>query len=227
MKVSHIVDLIGIISRNLFILLSGYVLCIQFTSYDSSLSTKKDLLYERLKKCIEILFFGILLSLFTQTFYPLCYIHFGVLHFFSFAIAITTVYITYLGVHNIHWLALWVILINQFKLFLSNYYSIHTLYLGQYIDIIFSMKSIHSLPMLDYFSLLEWMPIFLLGGVIHNLFHSKILMQLNTNDLLKWMNQEIDYLTIIGRNTLLLTFSHMILFFIIFDFDRIFGQINK
>jgi len=177
------------ITAGLFIFLVGICLTI---SYERTLKRKEDYKLHFLKRGLKVFGYGFLITIFTFFVFPNNFIYFGILHFIGISIILSIFFIK-LKDKNL-WLAFLIFLIYQlirpislsfpYLLFLwPNYY----------------------LPAFDYFSLLEWFPIFLLGLFAGQKFYpngeSKIKLDFSKFKFLNPVN-------FLGKHSLFIYFIH-------------------
>lgn len=200
---NYIINTIGIISRTIFILLVGVSL---YLSYNKS--KKKFNIYKKkqLERSIKIYFISIIITLFTYyTMYDY-YIVFGVLHFISLAILLLHQF-----VNNFYILSIILLVCLYFN---SRKYMIYSQY--SFINYINSIIGINIYKnSMDHFSLIKWIPY-----VIYGIFIGYVIVNIKTKNITnkKRKNKKIntDYLSIIGKNTLILYLIHFpLIYFII------------
>jgi len=198
---NYIINSIGVISRNIFILLIGVSL------YLSYIKSKNFNIYKKkqLKRSIKIYFISIIITLFTYyTIYDY-YIVFGVLHFISVSILLLHQF-----VNNFYILSIILLICLYFN---SKQYMIYSQY--SFINYINSIIGINIYKnSMDSFSLIKWIPYVIygifIGYIIVNIKNKKI-----KNKNIK-KNIYTDYLSIIGKNTLVLYLIHIpLIYFII------------
>lgn len=206
-----ILNFIGIIARNIFIILVGVSLYLSFKNSKNIEEYKK----KQLLRSIKIYCIAIYITILTYFIIPEHYIVFGVLHFISISILLL-----YNFVNNIF--ALICILIICFTL--SNYkYTFilpNTSFLGTYINGILGMN-IYKTTM-DSFPLIIWIPKIILGIFIGYFIHYfyktyennnlKKKQYKKTQQSIKKHENIIDF---IGKNTLVLYALHIPIIIII------------
>ena len=207
-----LLNFIGIIARNIFIVLVGVSLYLSFKNSKNIEEYKK----KQLLRSIKIYCIAIYITILTYFIIPEHYIVFGVLHFISISILLL-----YNFVNNIF--ALISILIICF--ILSNYkYTLilpDSSFLGTYINGILGMN-IYKTTM-DSFPLIIWIPKIILGIFIgyllhyfYNEYNNKY--KKNNNKITKQKNENI--IDLIGKNTLVLYALHIPIIIIIILFFK-------
>ena len=207
-----ILNFIGIIARNIFIVLVGVSLYLSFKNSKNIEEYKK----KQLLRSIKIYCIAIYITILTYFIIPEHYIVFGVLHFISISILLL-----YNFVNNIF--VLISILIICF--ILSNYkYTLilpDSSFLGTYINGILGIN-IYKTTM-DSFPLIIWIPKIILGifiGYILYYFYKKHNKYKKNNKKIIQKNENI--IDLIGKNTLLLYALHIpIIIIIILLFKKI------
>tara|TARA_B100001142_G_scaffold261907_1_gene264745 strand:- start:160 stop:912 length:753 start_codon:yes stop_codon:yes gene_type:complete len=204
-----ILNFIGIIARNIFIVLVGVSLYLSFKNSKNIEEYKK----KQLLRSIKIYCIAIYITILTYFIIPEHYIVFGVLHFISISILLL-----YNFVNNIF--ALISILIICF--ILSNYkYTLilpDSSFLGTYINGILGMN-IYKTTM-DSFPLIIWIPKIILGIFIgyflhyfYNEYNNKYKKNNKITKQTKQKNENI--IDLIGKNTLVLYALHIPIIIII------------
>jgi uncharacterized membrane protein len=134
----NFIDLSGLISRTLFILLAGYMIGYKETSIE-----------KRAYRSGEILLHGMLLTVLTYFLYPDYFIRFGILHF----LAVGTLLVSFVAPYKIVTIiALLIILFIKVPSF------------NQFIDLIIGTGTPSN--SMDYFPLQTWLPVLLIGLII-------------------------------------------------------------
>lgn len=177
------------ITAGLFIFLVGICLTI---SYARCLQRNEDYKLHFLKRGLKVLGYGLLITIFTFFVFPNNFIYFGILHFIGISILLSIFFIKLKNKNLL--LAIFLFLIYplikpislSFPYFLflwPNYY----------------------LPAFDYFPLLDWFPIFLLGLFVGQKFYPngepKIKLDFSKFSLLNPIN-------FLGKHSLFLYFIH-------------------
>lgn len=200
---NYIINTIGIISRTIFILLVGVSL---YLSYNKSKKNFNIYKKKQLERSIKIYFISIIITLFTYyTMYDY-YIVFGVLHFISLAILLLHQF-----VNNFYILSIILLVCLYFN---SRKYMIYSQY--SFINYINSIIGINIYKnSMDHFSLIKWIPY-----VIYGIFIGYVIVNIKTKNIInkKRKNKKFntDYLSIIGKNTLILYLIHFpLIYFII------------
>ena len=227
---NYFIDIIGIISRNIFIILVGVSLYLSYKNSNDFNSYRKKQLY----RSIKIYLCAIFITIFTYYSIFNYYVVFGVLHFISLAILL---------LHNF---------INNFIilglfLIICMYFNYNTLYLyssNSFINYLYNILGFHVYKnTIDSFPIIKWLPKVIIGIFIGYFIHKfyknnkqknksnnkksnnkksnnkKNKHNSNNNNvsilhiILNTLHNIIDY---IGKNTLVLYVIHIpILFFII------------
>lgn len=134
----NFIDVSGLISRILFILLAGYMIGYKETSIE-----------KRAKRSGEILLHALLLTVITYFLYPDYFIRFGILHF----LAVGTLLISFVAPYKIV-----TILILILVLFIK------IPIIHPYIDLIIGSGALTN--SMDYFPLQTWLPVLLIGLIL-------------------------------------------------------------
>jgi uncharacterized membrane protein len=179
------VKICGSIARNLFILLVGYSL---------SLSYKNNNIFykNRINRSLVIIFCGFLLTILTNYLYPEYYIRFGILHFIGLATLLLLLIVPYKKFYLLF-------LIISVFLF---YYKNNLFTENKVVDTILGTRVYYN--MMDYFPLLDWLPVVILGMFIESIQTDKIKNLLNINE--KFISNT---LASIGKNSLNLYVGHV------------------
>lgn len=198
-----IIDIIGIIARNIFIILFGFSLYLSYNNYKN----KKEKYKKKYIEKIKLLFLsGLLISLFSYYIIPDSFIYFGVLHFMCLSMIILYNFIdkTYILV------ILYIILILIKPKIL---YYINSSYTNNIILNILGFGFFRS--SIDLFYVLKWLDKVILGILICKILINDIeKIEKKNKDKLK-NNIIIKNINIIGSNTLLLYNIHFIIIYII------------
>lgn len=201
---NYFIDIIGIVSRNIFILLIGVSLYLSYSKSKNFNEYKK----KQLERSIKIYFIAIIITLFTYYAIYDYYIVFGVLHFISIAILLLHPF-----VNNFIILIIILFICIYFQL---NKYTIYSQ--NSFINYIYSIIGLNIYKnTMDAFSLIKWMPNIIIGIFIGYITlniikknKKKYKKIQNTNNIFTY------YLSIIGKNTLILYLIHFpIIYFII------------
>ncbi len=177
---------IGMIARTMFIFIAGMSIAIEYKK-------KSDNFFERrFKRSVEILIHAAIVTFFTYTFYREKYVRFGILHFMGLATLICSLVAGNKNLALIFYI-------------ITSYMSIPDI--NESANIVLGGPII--VPMMDWFPLLKWIPLMLLGLMFSQNFDIK---QLN-NQLI---NGE-SFLTDIGKNSLILYTLHYVLFTVLFN----------
>jgi len=194
----EIVDNAGTISRNLFILLSGYSV---YMTYKKDEKDKKDKdkndtkwLEKRMKRSTQIMEHALLVTITTYLLYPDKFIQFGILHFLSIGILLASLVAPDKIMTSV---ALLISLLATYPI------------TGTFLDVI-TGSSGPGMMMMDWFPLNTWLPV-LLSGVV-----------LGQNVDVKIPGFEFDnMITDIGKNSLNLYTGHIVLLLVVFKFINI------
>jgi uncharacterized membrane protein len=187
-----IIENIGSVSRYIYIFLVGYSLVYSYTGKDFN-----KFIQDRFKKSFEILCHAFLITLITYYYYPDKYIRFGILHFIGI---ITILFAFIMPYKNLYYILLFLIIfIGTQKIPRIN----------NFIDTIIGNSQYN---MMDYFSLIKWAPLVLIGIIIksHDLNLEKIFdfNIFNSNNILTWF----------GQNSLNLYTIHVFILIILFNY---------
>lgn len=190
----EIVDNAGTISRNLFILLTGYSVYMTYKREQEQKKNnpeKKDnFLEKRVKRSTQIMEHAVLITIVTYLLYPDKFIQFGILHFLAIGILL----ISLIAPDKV---------ITIIALFISMYATYPVT--GTFADVITGARA--NAVMMDWFPLNKWLPVLLSGLVI------------GQNIDLKLPGFEFDnMITDIGKNSLNLYTGHLIFLLVVFKF---------
>ena len=184
---SHpLISFSGVVSRYIFLFLTGYTLVMT----NSNNNNNKQYLYSRLKRSLLTLCHAFIISCITFYFYPNYYVRFGVLHFLGLATLLLSPFVPYKSLYPIL-LLISIYLQNNKKLLHCD---------NSIIDTILGTRIRYN--MIDYFPLLDYLPVVILG-MISSYVDKAILLKLDI------LNEE-GIITKIGRNTLNLYTIHVI-----------------
>ena len=187
---SHpLIKLSGIISRHLFLFITGYSLVMTFD--------KKTTLYKRLKRSLLTLCHAFIISCITFYYYPNYYVRFGVLHFIGIATLILSPLIPYKSLYPLFLVISMYMYKNKSMIPLIN----------PIIDTMLGTRVYYN--MMDYFPLLEYLPV-IISGMMFSYVNKDTLLKL---DILN----NTGIITQIGKNTLnlyTLQFVGLILFYV-------------
>ena len=190
---SHpLISYFGSISRYIFLFLTGYSLVMSYNN-----KNKKLYLYNRLKRSLLTLCHAFIISCITYYYYPNYYVRFGVLHFLGLSTLILSPIVPYKSLYPLL-LFITIYLRTNKKIIPS---------INPFIDTILGTNIYYN--MMDYFSLMQYIPIVVLG-MIASYIDKNILLNLDI------LNEE-GIITKIGRNTLNLYTIHfvgLILFYV-------------
>lgn len=171
---NYIISTIGTIARSLFLFLVGYSMVYS--------SKKKDYLKKRIKNSLKILFHALLISILTYIYFPDKYIRFGILHFIGTITLLLGFIVPYEKLY-------YILLI--FFVYLRN---INIPNIHPFINLM--LKDPQNYFMMDYFPIIKWTPIVLLGMICAS---NKLDEKIVTKNLL----------TKIGQNSLELYTGHI------------------
>lgn len=208
---SSIVDTSGTISRSLFILLVGVSLYHNYSKIrkkTSEKSCKQKFMYERLNKTMKILLHALIITGITCMLYPDYPIYFGVLHSIAVGSLVASIFVDKPTIGFIVAI-LMTLFSNQIKRNISNmnlYSGIHTILgTGEY-----NMA-------MDYFPLLKWVPLLLLGifiGYIQDNPNAELLDELGSYKIS--FNKILTYL---GKNSLNIYTIHLVFLLYYYRFN--------
>ena len=179
---NFIITIIGKISRNLFLLLVGISIYKSYCNNKYSTFIKK-----RFKRSLIIFLHALIISIITHYFYPMYGIKFGVLHFISIASILSIPFVN----NPIFGLLLFFLMKDNITL------------INPLIDLILGTNPQYN--MMDYFPILTWFPVILIGIFIGTIY---------TEPSINLVNSFI--LEYIGKNSLLFYTIHFILLIIFF-----------
>jgi uncharacterized membrane protein len=200
---NNLISTIGTISRNLFLLIVGMII-----SYTYNISNnKKKYIINRIFRCGIILFNALLISFITYIYYPDKFIRFGILHFIGIITLILSLLYYIITPLQIN--------IKNFKISILPYIlliiSIILKYtkinpINPFIDTILGTNYYYN--MLDYFPIIKWLPIIIIGIIIGDI---------NNNYLIFKNKFKENIITWIGQNSLLFYTIHMYILIIIYN----------
>jgi len=174
-----IISNIGKIARTLFIFLVGYSMVYSYK--------EKNYLKKRIKNSLKILFHALLITIITFIYFPNNYIRFGILHF----IGTITLLLGLIVPFSLNGKLYYILLILFYCL---DKYQYNLPKMNSFIDLI--LYDSQNIGMMDYFPLISWTPIVLLGMIAASNNLDKILIENNL-------------LTMIGQNSLNLYTGHI------------------
>lgn len=198
-----LLDIIGQLSRNTFIILVGISLYLSYINSKNIIEYKK----KQILRAIKIYCIAIIITIITYIYINDYYIVFGVLHFISISI-----FLLYNFVNNIPILLFIVI----FCMYLSNFNYLN--FNNSFLDYINSIIGFNYYKnTIDHFPLIKWIPIIILGifiGHIINYYNfinisKKSKEKIHKKNVKKNNNNNIDIISWIGKNTLLLYIIHI------------------
>jgi len=184
-----IINMSGIIARNLFIFLAG---CYIILNYKNN---KEKFLKNKFKRTFEILLHALIITIITYIYYPDFYVRFGILHFIGLGGLICSLIAPYPKLYILF--AILFLFITPPKI-------------NNFIDTITGASMKYN--MMDWFPLFEWIPLMLLG--MYFMENVKIEnLKLFDNEILNSNN----ILTYLGKNSLNLYTFHIIFLIILFS----------
>lgn len=198
---NYFLNFIGIISRNIFIILVGVSLYLSYINSKNFNTYKK----KQILRSIKIYIIAMFITLFTYYTIYEYYIIFGVLHFISISVLL---------LHNF---------INNFKilfliLFTCLYLNYNKFYLysnNSFINYIYNILGFNIYKnTIDSFPLIKWIPKIIVGifiGYLLNYFYIRYTKNKKIN-IKSYSNNIINF---IGKNTLLLYIIHLPIIYII------------
>lgn len=189
---NKVIDRIGYISRVTFILLVGVSL------YQGYIKTKekesfKRFLEKRSKRSLIILIHAMILTVITYILYPQYYIRFGVLHFIALGSLVGALFVPRPNLAGISALVL--------SLFWNS--KLAKVDLGQLPNLILGTNVQYN--MMDYFPLLKWLPLVLLGIFLGSVIENPD----------KSLLEKIPILEKIGKNSLNLYTAHLVILLLV------------
>ena len=170
----------GTISRHIFILLVGTSI---YMNYAKHQKRKKEFIRKRFQRSMEILMHATIISILTYNLYPKYWVRFGVLHFIALASLLVSIL---LAISPVTLIVVVCLLIPSIQKHTWN--SDNTI-----IDTILGTR-IHY-RMMDYFPLLSWLPLLVIGiGFGYLMQHTRSVIPVN--DLITWLsNHSLDLYT--------------------------------
>lgn len=182
---NYYINIIGIISRNLFILIFGISLYISYKNSLNIISFKKKQLY----KSKLLLKYSIIITIITYLLIPDKYIVFGILHFLSISIIILYNHIN--NLKNLFIIFIFILIFDYIKI-----YSVKISYLTSFF-IPYYKSSI------DHFYIFKWINIIIIG-----IFISYFINKYKYDHKLKKFQSKDNILSLIGKNSLILYIIH-------------------
>jgi len=177
----------------IFFLLVGISLTLSYSKVKEKL-TKKELYLKFLKRGLKIFILGLIITLTTFLFLREGFIVFGVLHCIGISIILSYPFIKFRYLNFIFGLIL-IFLGFILKNITFDFYWL--VWLGFRPEMFYTI---------DYFPLLPWFGIILIGIFIGNTIYSKYTRRFNLLDLSK--NKFIGFFTFLGKNSLIIYFIH-------------------
>ena len=195
---NYYLNLIGIISRNIFIILVGISLYLSYINSNDFTTYKK----KQILRSIKIYIIAMFVTLFTYYTIYEYYVVFGVLHFISISIFI---------LHNF---------INNFKILFMilficlylNYNNFNLYSTNSFINYIYNIVGFNIYKnTIDSFPLIKWIPKIILGIFIGYFINYFYLKYNKTNKKIKKSNNNNsnNFINFIGKNTLILYLIHL------------------
>lgn len=190
---SGILLYIARLSASIFVILAGISLSISYSRVKDRF-TSKEILIKYLKRGLKILFLGLIISVITFLYIPRGFVVFGILHFIGTSIILSLFFI-------------------RFK-FINIIFGIILIIVGFYLkSLTFDFNFLIPLGFIpnnfwtiDYFPLLPWFGVILLGISIGNLIFLNFKRVYKIRDLSK--NLFVKTFCFLGRNSLLIYFLH-------------------
>lgn len=177
---------IGLIARTLFIFIAGMSIGIEYNKGHSNFFER------RFNRSYEVFIHSLIITLVTYMFFPDKFVRFGILHFMALSTLLCAIV-----AHNKQLSILSFIVLSYLIVDINISPSVNIV-LGGPINV----------NMMDWFPLLKWMPLMLLGLIFSQNFDIK---ELNS----PLINNDC-FLTDIGKNSLMLYTIHYVLFSILF-----------
>tara|TARA_Y100000816_G_scaffold291271_1_gene282143 strand:+ start:203 stop:943 length:741 start_codon:yes stop_codon:yes gene_type:complete len=195
---NYYLNLIGIISRNIFIILVGISLYLSYINSNDFTTYKK----KQILRSIKIYIIAMFVTLFTYYTIYEYYVVFGVLHFISISIFI---------LHNF---------INNFKILFMilficlylNYNNFNLYSTNSFINYIYNIVGFNIYKnTIDSFPLIKWIPKIILGIFIGYFINYFYLKYNKTNKKIKksYNDNSNNFINFIGKNTLILYLIHL------------------
>ena len=195
-----ILKYLGLISRNLFIFISGISLYLSFKN-----NKKKQFKKKQFNRLITILIFSIIITILTYIVLPEQYIISGILHYMFLSLSILILFLNLFDVKYIYILfGLSLLFFNSDLYYYSNNdiidYLLHILGLDPYFK-----------TSIDYFPLKKWLWKTILGFIIAKNIDLRKIQDLIPNSF----NLDKNIITKFGKNSLLIYIIHIILLYFI------------
>lgn len=189
---NYYINIIGVIARNLFILIFGISLYISYKNSLNIISFKKKQLY----KSKLLLKYSIVITIITYLLIPDKYIVFGILHFLSISIIILYNHIN--NLKNLFIIFIFILIFNYI-----NIYPLKKSYLTSFF-VPYYKNSI------DHFYIFKWINIIIIG-----IFISYFINKYKYDHKLKKIQSKDNILSLIGKNSLILYIIHWPILFIL------------
>ena len=191
---SHpIISNIGNISRHIFIFLTGFLLSYAYKQNSTNY------IFKRVKRSLQILLAALLITIITYIYYPNKFIRFGILHFLGLSTLILAPIVPYKQLYIII-LFISIILHYNINKIPSINPTINTI-LGSHIHY----------NMIDYFSLLNWLPLLILGMMFGSLN-----INLDIFDNFDFINKP-NIISALGKKSLELYIIHIIILIVYYN----------
>jgi uncharacterized membrane protein len=190
---SGILLYIARLSASIFVILAGISLSISYSRIKKKL-TSKEILLKYLKRGLKILFLGLIISIITFFYIPRGFVIFGILHFIGTSIILSLIFIRYKFVN---------IIFGIIFIILGFYLRSLTFDFNFLIPLGFIPNNFWTI---DYFPLLPWFGIILLGISIGNLLFPNFKRIYKIRDLSG--NLIVKTFCFLGRNSLIIYFIH-------------------
>jgi uncharacterized membrane protein len=199
---SGIIFFIARLSALIFVILAGVSLSISYSRVKKYLSSK-DIIIKFIKRGIKIFFLGIIISIITWLYIPSGFVIFGILHFVGISIILSLIFIGYIFFN---------VIIGILFIVIGFYLKSLTFNFNFIIPLGFIPNNFWTI---DYFPLLPWFGVILIGISIGNLIYPNHIRKYNIIDLSE--NFLVKFFCFLGRNSLVIYFIHQpIIIFLIF-----------
>ncbi len=190
---SGIIFYIARLSALIFVFVAGISLSLSYSRINNNL-TSKEILFKYLKRGLKILFLGLVISLITWFFIPKGFIIFGILHFIGISIILSIFFIRFKMIN---------IIFGIIFIILGFYLRSFTFDFNFLIPLGFIPNNFWTI---DYFPLLPWFGVILLGISIGNLLFPNFKRIYKIIDLSG--NLIVKTFCFLGRNSLIIYFLH-------------------
>ena len=190
---------IGMAARTIFIFLAGLSISIEYKKYNKN---KKEFAINRTKRSVEILTHALIISYITYIYYKDKYIRFGILHFIGLSTLIVSLFAPN---KKLSIIVLILLLVLENKLTI----------IGPIQNTILGGTVYYN--MMDWFPLLEWLPLMLSGLIFGQHVDIVELHKIEANNNLLLLLNKHSILTEIGKSSLALYTGHFVVFTILFN----------